>query len=453
MLVHDVGKHELPWGNSPARNSDSVGLWKLPELWTRKRTRAHKLVGRRRTDAGVHSYHTQPAPPRSDHERRASAKPPAAFVPSWLSPMRRSNPQPPRWTSRGRRNGPVLNRRRYRSVDRGFRAENVALFTMKHVHERYTPEQIRAFCLELLRRVAALPGVRSAGLGEAGPLTRRAGGRLASIPGSERNVPVTLDRASPGFLRTLDVRVVLGRDFAPEDQEGRPPVALIDAETARDLFGTENALGRSILLEGGSRRGTYEVVGVIQPLRQISLRESRRSVYVSILQGGVPLMPTLYVQAQGDAGAVIAPVRRVFDELDPQLAVFQVKTMRRQIDESLSTERLTASLSAAFGGIGLAMAFVGLLGVMALSVARRHREIGIRIALGARPNVVKWELIRDSRRLTFLGALLGVPAALFASRLAETQLFGVAAGDPVTLAAVVLVMRVAAVLAALLPAE
>jgi predicted permease len=337
-------------------------------------------------------------------------------------------------------------------VDRGFRAENVALFTMKHVHERYTPEQIRAFCLELLRRVAVLPGVRSAGLGEAGPLTRRAGARLASIPGSERNVPVTLDRASPGFLRTLGVQVVLGRDFAPEDREGRPPVALIDTETARDLFGTDSPLGRTILLEGGSRRGTYEVVGVIQPLRQISLRESRRSVYVSILQGGVPLMPTLYVQAQGDAGAVIAPVRRVFDELDPQLAVFQVKTMRRQIDESLSTERLTARLSAAFGGIGLAMAFVGILGVMALSVARRHREIGIRIALGAPASLVRWGLIRDSLRLTVVGALLGVPAALFAARLAETQLFGVAAGDPVTLAAVVLVMGVAAVLAALLPA-
>jgi predicted permease len=338
------------------------------------------------------------------------------------------------------------------AVNPGFRAESLALFTMKHVHERYTPEQIRGFCLELVRRVSSLPGVRAAALSEAGPFTGRAGGRLASAPGSDRTVQVTLDRAGPGLFGTLGMPVLLGREFTPQDEEGRPPVAVIDTDTARELFAAESPLGRTIRLEGRSRSGTYEVVGVIQAVRQVSLRESHRSVYVPILQGSLPLMPTLYVRARSDAASIMTPVRRVFLDLDPELAVFHVKTMRRQIEESLSTERLTARLSAAFGSLGLVMVFVGILGVMALSVARRTRDIGIRMALGAASSHLKWSLIRDTLRLLLLGTLLGVPASLAAGRVATAQLFGVAPHDPVTIAAVILVMGMAAVLAAFVPA-
>ncbi len=339
------------------------------------------------------------------------------------------------------------------AVAPGFQSENVTLYTMKHVHERYSPEQLRNFYLELLQRVSSLHGVRSAGLSEAGPLSGREGNRMVTVPGSERSIDVSLDRVSPRFFGTLAIPLLLGRDFAVLDREGGRPVAVIDITLAGDLFDGVSPVGRMIRMNQGPTARDYEVVGVVQSVKQISLREpSKRSVYLSMLQGDKPWMPTLYVQSQSERATITRSVLREFERLDPELPVFNVKTMRQQISHSLSSERLTASLSSLFGALGLILVFVGLLGTMGLSVTRRTREIGIRIALGATPADLYWQVIASSVRLLGLGLLFGVPAALAAARLIAVQLFGISSVDPVTLVGVAVVMGLACCLASFFPA-
>jgi predicted permease len=347
----------------------------------------------------------------------------------------------------------VQTLRNVAAVDPGFRPQGVAQFTLKHAGDRYTAEQVRAFCADLVREASGLPGVRAAGLAEFGPLAGRAGTRGASVPGSERAVDVIFDRVSPGLLDTLGVRLQAGRDFSVADRQGMPLVAVIDVNTARALFGSESALGRNIHLSGRTGGFEYEVVGVIQPVKQASLREAaERTVYGTIFQGDKPVMPTLYVASQAGAATVVEPVRRLFTRLDPEVPVFQAKTVQRRIDESLSTERLLASLSGSFGVVALFLVLVGILGVMSVSVAARAREIAIRISLGARAADVRRWVLGNCLRVVCVGVLLGVPGALAAGRWAASQLFGVKPSDPLTVLGIALLLAATAVLGGLLPA-
>jgi predicted permease len=348
----------------------------------------------------------------------------------------------------------------YHGVEAGFEKDGVVLFTMKHVHERYTPERLQLFCQELVESVRRLPGVRAAGLAETGPLSGREGGnRPVAAPAapSAGTVSALVDRVSPGFLDSLGIRLLEGRDFSFADREGAPPVAIIDERLARRLFGSAGALGERIRIDLGGRAPDvkdFEVVGVAGAIRYRNLREDPGdAVYLSLLQGARPWMPTLHVRGEGSALPPVAAVRQVFQALDKELPVFNVKTMQERVNESLAQSRLLAELSASFGALAGLLAAIGLYGVMAHAVTSRTREIGIRMALGARPAGVLWLVLRDSLRLVSPGLLLGLAAALFAVRWISSQLFGLTPLDPATLSLAVLLMLAVAAAASYLPAR
>jgi predicted permease len=348
----------------------------------------------------------------------------------------------------------------YEGVDAGFEKDSVVLFTMKHVHERYTPERLRLFCQELVESVRRLPGVRAAGLAETGPFSGRVGGNrpvASAAASSAGTVPAVVDRVSPGFLDSLGIRLLEGRDFSFADREGAPHVAIVDERLARQLFGPAGGLGERIRIDVGGRTPDvkdFEVVGVAGAIRYRNLREDPGdAVYLSLLQGARPWMPTLHVRGEASALPPVAAVRQVFQALDKELPVFNVKTMRQRVNESLAQNRLLAELSAFFGVLAGLLAAIGLYGVMAHAVTSRTREIGIRMALGARPAGMLRLVLRDSLLLVSPGLLLGLAAALFAARWISSQLFGLTPLDPGTLSFAVLLMLAVAATASYLPAR
>jgi predicted permease len=345
-----------------------------------------------------------------------------------------------------------------RGVRPGFQTGNVLLFTMKHVHERYTPEQIRQFCRNLMERVERLPGVEAAGLAETGPFSGRVGGGRVWPGGTDskegEGVKAIFDRVSPRFFASAGIPMLLGRDFTFADREGARKVAIVDEEAVGELFGSAYPIGRRIELGDSRERTPYEIVGVVKSTKHESLKENTLpAVYFSMLQGDKPWMPTLYVRTAGTQTAQTAAVLQEFRTLDKDLPVFNIKTLEHQVDESVAQDRLVATLSGVFGGVAALLAGIGLYGVMAYGVARRTREIGIRMALGACPVGVRWLVMKETTGLVAIGIGIGLPVALGALGLASNQLFGLKASDPATIWAATLFLAAVALLAGYLPAR
>src|SRR5262245_10345688 len=228
-------------------------------------------------------------------------------------------------------------------VNAGFEAERVSLFTMKHVHERYTPAQIKNFCRELLEQVEGLPGVRSAGLAETGPFSGREDTPPVAVPESQPQAEgpdhIIVDRVSPRFFESLGVPLLAGRDFSFADQDGAPKTAIIDETVALDFFSGVNPIGRRIAIGRAPNVTEFEIIGVVKATKHKSLREENRgAVYLSLLQGNRPWMPTLHVRTTNSATALTAAVRQAFQGLDKDLPVFNVKTFEQQLNESLAQD-------------------------------------------------------------------------------------------------------------------
>ncbi len=344
------------------------------------------------------------------------------------------------------------------AVNAGFKAENVLLFTMKHVHQRYTPDQLRNFCRELLERVEGLPGVRLASLAETGPFSGREDSPPVAVPGAEPQVerpthPI-VDRVSPRFFESLGIPLLAGRDFVVADQEGAPKTAIIDETVAHDFFSGINPIGRRIAIGQAPDLTEFEIIGLVKATKYKSIREEAQgAVYLSLLQGDRPWMPTLYVLTTNNTTALTAAVRQTFQALDKDLPVFNVKTFERQLNESLAQDRLVATLSGFFGVLAALLAAIGLYGVMAYAVARRTREIGIRLALGAQTRDVLWLIVRQGLALTLIGVALGLAAALALTRVLQNLLFGVSATDPATFAGIALLLTLVALIACWIPAR
>lgn len=337
----------------------------------------------------------------------------------------------------------------------GVDPNRILQFMIKPQQELYDEARMHTLVGELLRHIREIPGVESATLGHPGPFTGYSGnGWPVRVPGHE---PVRLglpDDVSPGFIHTFGLRLIAGREFTEADKPGATPVTIINESAARALYGRENPIGRTFLVErDGPAGGTYQVIGVIADANYWNVREGPQPMAFFAFQKYPPYMPVVHVRTSSpDTAAMMAAVRRVFDQVDKGFPVFNVKTMAMQIDDTTARERMVADLAAAFGLLALVLAAVGLYGILAYAVARRTREIGIRMALGSSAGSMIWLVAREAIKLVAAGCAMGMLIASAAGRLISAYLFGVSPADPLTITGAILLMLIIAAVAVSIPA-
>ncbi len=344
-----------------------------------------------------------------------------------------------------------------RTLDLGFRTNQVLSFSADAMLNGYRKERAARFYLELLDRVRALPGVESAGIGVIRLLDEDDWNSAASIEGYDpkpgENMQQNFNMVSPGYFSTLGMPIVAGRDFAPTDHAARSGVAVVNQAFVRRYFGTRSPLGRHLKLFEKGPLAQPEIIGVVADSKYTDLREDRpRQVFVDFHQHDDPAGGTIYVKTRLNSKQMFVALRATVRGLDPNVSVFAMRTLDDQIDRHLSTERLVASLATVFGVLASGLAAVGLYGLMAFSVARRSREIGVRVALGASRPSVTWLVTKEAVILVAGSALLALPAAWGLSHYVSSELYNVPNADPWALGTAVVAMAAVAAAASYLPA-
>ena len=346
-----------------------------------------------------------------------------------------------------------------RSIDPGFRTSNLLRFSVAPRSAGYDVNRTVAFYESLEARLKTLPGIRSAAYASMAVLTATGYDLAITIEGyrSTRGelLKPNFDAVSPGYFETLGIHVLAGRPFATRDDASAPRVAVVNASFVRNYFGNGLALGRHIGI--GSDPGTptdIEIVGVVNDSRYDSLRsEMTPEVYLCTLQQPPPNAHFIYVRTEANPDGVLREIRAAIQELGPGLPLFNVKTIERQVNESLVTERMIAAFSLIFGILATILAVIGLYGVTAYAVTRRSREIGIRMALGAqRGNVIRM-VMREVVVFVIVGALLGLPCALGLGRMVRAQLYGVEPTDLFSMSIATTLLLGVAIAAAYIPAR
>jgi len=268
---------------------------------------------------------------------------------------------------------------------------------------------------------------------------------------SPRDRLVFLNRVSPGYFKTLRTPLLLGRDFNERDDLHSPKVMLINESTARQFFGAADPLGKTI---GLNQNDVYQIVGVVKDTRYNTINEQpRRIAYVAAGQDPEPESSMRFAVRSGVAVETLIPaVRSAISGVNRDISL-EIREFETQVSESLLQPRMVALLSSVFGVLALLLAMVGLYGITAYTVARRRAEIGVRIALGARPGSVIRLMLQDLALPLAVGISLGLGASLAAGRLVNSLLYGVRPNEPAQLAAAALILAAAAMLAGYLPAR
>ena len=345
-----------------------------------------------------------------------------------------------------------------RSIDPGFRTSNVVQFSVAPRSAGYDANRTDGFYRSLEERLQSLPGVHSAGLAAMAVLTSTGFDRAITVEGYRavrgEVMKPHFDVVSPGYFETMGMHVLVGRNFTVNDDSAAPPVAVVNASFVSKYFGNRLAVGRHIGM--GTDLGTptdIEIVGVVNDSRYESLRsEIVPEAYLCTLQqqrnGSF-----VYVRTEGNPDGALRAIRTAIQDLGPGLPIFNLKTLNRQVDESLVTERMIATLSTVFAILATVLAIVGLYGVTAYTVARRSREIGIRMALGAQSGDVVGLVMHEVLVLVLAGVIVGLPCAAALSRIARTQLYGVSPNDLLSMALPALLLTAVALIAAYVPAR
>lgn len=346
-----------------------------------------------------------------------------------------------------------------RSIDPGFVVQNRLVANLDLRILGYSDAQGQLFYSQLMDRVRALPGVRSASVADYLPLGFESVGQSIQIEGrspeENKGLGAGAMSVAPGYFQTMGIPLLAGREFTTADNQSAPSVVIVNEELAHQYFRGENPVGRRISMRKDANRNPIwsEIVGVVKTGKYRSLRESpQRFLYHPFAQGFDP-RATLIVESAGDPRTQIPAVRRVIQSLDPALPVLESQTMSDYMTVPLFFARITGVLLGVFGGLALALAMVGLYGVIAYSVAQRTREIGIRVALGANRRDVLRLVVEQGLKLTLIGAAIGLAIAFAVTRLIQSFLFGISATDPATFAAATFLLVTIACLACYLPAR
>jgi predicted permease len=348
------------------------------------------------------------------------------------------------------------------SVDTGFATENRLLFRVALPNARYpdgaAAEQLfRAF----LERTEAVPGVESAAGVSTLLLSRLPNMAPITIEGQpprgpdEPRISVTTDAFLGDLLGTMDMPLVSGRAFQASDGQGAPTVAIVNETFARTFLRDEDAVGKRFVFgqPDGDDVPWITIVGVMADTRRSGVAEAvRPEMFFHYLQSRRTALQFV-VETAGDPAAVMPAIRAILRELDPELPIAQVSTVEDLMGEAVATRRFLMQLLTLFSILSASLAVIGIYGVMAYLVTQRTREMGIRLALGAKRGDVFTLVLRDAARYVVPGLAIGAVAAIALSRLLRSQLFGVGPTDPLTLGGVAVLFAAIAFLASWIPAH
>jgi predicted permease len=347
-----------------------------------------------------------------------------------------------------------------KNTNTGFRGmENLLSFQTDPALSGYNRSRLETFYMRVLDQMRLLPGVQSAGLSVEAMLADDEWDSTMSVEGHKakdgEDLQAFMNEISPGYFQTMGVPVLSGRDFDRRDAGKKFTAAIVNRHFAEHFFGNVSPIGRHIGFGNGPKtKLNIEIVGMVEDTLYEGPREGvRRSVFLPFLQDDYPASSVFYVRTSLDSNTMAAELRRVVASLDPAMPVYQMRTLESQLDETLGTERLIAMLSTAFGALATILAALGLYGVMAFAVARRTREIGLRMALGAQRGDVVWMVMREALTLVGIGLAIGIPAAYGLSKLVSSQLYSVKPTDLGAPAAALAILSVVAALAGFLPAR
>jgi predicted permease len=344
-------------------------------------------------------------------------------------------------------------------VDGGFNPERVLTFELTLPSSKYPAERLVGFYGEALRRLQALPGVQSAGIGETVPMGgagESTGVRIAGRATAAGEPPpfANYTFASLGYRRAVGTPLLRGRDFLETDTATSPPVAIVNAAMAKKYWPGQDPVGQQVGLPIKSFNMT--IVGVVANVKHQSLREvPGPEMYVPYTQDPWPSMLTMHVavRTKGEPAAMTAAVRAAVRSIDPDLPIARVATLVSIVDDAMAQPRFSMLLVGGFGALALLLACVGLYGAISYSVTSRTPELGIRLALGAKPRTVLAMVLAEGARAAAAGMAIGLVVAIVVLRAMTRFLYGIEATDPLTFAFVSVALMGAALLACYVPAR
>jgi predicted permease len=355
---------------------------------------------------------------------------------------------------------------RLQNVDPGFDPANLLTLSVDATLSGYEDQQARSFVAQALAELRAVPGVVGASvtshrlianssssgitLPEGAPPVDPDSTEARELSRTNRTWRLAVDEA---FFQTFRIPLLRGRTFPPTVDPDGPAVAVVNEALAEQLFGTSDVVGRRFV--GSLRAGAkpVEIIGIAADAHYTSLRSTPPPTAYFPYQQAAAGRATFAIRTAGEPLAMAATVRAAIRRVDPSLPVFNLRTQADQIRRSLAQERLFANLALLLGAVTLALAGIGLYGLLAYAVTRRTPEIGVRIALGAERRQVRWMILRQSLVLVTLGLLVGIPAAAASARFIESLLFGLSPSDPRAIAAAATVLVAVALVAAYVPAR
>jgi putative ABC transport system permease protein len=340
----------------------------------------------------------------------------------------------------------------------GVRPDHVVEFTIAPQLNRYSPQRALAFVERLREAFAATPGVSSVSAATIPILANDEWGSDVTIQGytarEGEDMHVWRNEVGPNYFATLGTPLFAGREIRDSDNAASPLVALVNATFVRRFLQGRNPLGVHLRLGSGADKPQVEIVGVVKDSKHSDPRDTIHPfVYAPYAQDPKFGRATFYVRTSSAPAAMATTLRKIVQSFDSNLPVYDVKTLDQQVDETVFADRLLTSLSLCLGLLAAVLAAIGLYGVMAYVVARRTREIGIRMALGATREDIAGLILREVAHMAAIGLAIGLAVALAADRLVASLLYGVQATDPLVFAAAVLLLALVALLAGGLPAR
>jgi putative ABC transport system permease protein len=341
-------------------------------------------------------------------------------------------------------------------VDPGFIVDNLLTFNLALPQAKYPDEQRKTdFFDQVLQKIRVLPGVEAAGMASGLPLGNNGWqsgftieGRPDPPPG--QNPLTEVAYVSPGYFSAMRMTMLNGRNFTEQDAKGAPRVTVIDEEFARRHWPDANPIGQQIRVGGNP----VTIIGIVRRVKMEGLATDSNRVQSYYPHKQMPLgSMTFVIRTQGDPASLASSARQQVQSVDKDQPISLVQTMEKIWDDSIAPEKLNLMLLVIFAGVALALAAIGIYGVMAYSVTQRTHEIGIRMALGAQQSDILKNIVGQGMLLAFIGIVIGLGVAYGMTRLMKSLLFGVSASDPLTFSAVALVLILIALLACFFPAR